>query len=234
MLIGRHRPRRLGRFPQTSPCRSGGGAGGVRREGLQVLLSGQGSTALRGPDLFGCGRTCDPAGRVPQVQDVRLDGAPDPVYQSALTSCCAAETCTHSRNCAEDRCSDKFQQFPEAVGGASDQFIDKVQDDLEAVLQSFLPSFRHFSDSSSSPRSKQHNNNTAHSTQHTITQNTPERVKETAAHRRMRRARSEAGAMLRLVKACACCRGNTAARFQDSSAPSNASPWPVQTQRDTV
>ena len=53
---------------------------------------------------FGCGHPFDPAGRVPAVQDVRLDGAPDPVHrQSALTSCCAAETCTHSANCAEDR-----------------------------------------------------------------------------------------------------------------------------------
>ena len=34
--------------------------------------------------------------------------------------------------------------------------------------------------------------------------------------------------MLRLVR---CCSGITAARFQGSSAPSNASPWPVQTQR---
>ena len=80
------------------------GWGGVPGEGLQGLLSGQGSTALRGPDPLGCGRPCDPAGRVPEVQGVLLDGASDQVHrQSALTSCCSAETCTHSANCAEDR-----------------------------------------------------------------------------------------------------------------------------------
>ena len=50
------------------------GWGVVPREGLQGLLS---STALREPDPFDCGRPCDPAGRVPAVQDVRVDGAPD-------------------------------------------------------------------------------------------------------------------------------------------------------------
>ena len=39
--------------------------------------------------VFGCGRP----GPVPAVQDVFLDGAPDPVHrQSAPTSLCAAET----------------------------------------------------------------------------------------------------------------------------------------------
>ena len=54
-------------------------------------------------DPYGCARPCDPAGRVPAVQAVRLDGDPDPVHrQSALTSSCAAEKCTHSTNCAEN------------------------------------------------------------------------------------------------------------------------------------
>ena len=71
------------------------------REGLQGLHSGQGSTAWT--RAIGFGRPCDPAGRVPGVQDERVDGVPDSVHrQSALTSCCAAETCTHSANCAED------------------------------------------------------------------------------------------------------------------------------------
>ena len=96
-------------------CRGeGGGGGGVvaavaavwswgmfPREGLQGLHSGQGSAAWT--RAIGFGRPCDPAGRVPAVQDERVDGVPDSVHrQSALTSCCAAETRTHSANCAED------------------------------------------------------------------------------------------------------------------------------------
>ena len=61
---------------------------GVPREGPQGLLSGQGSTTLRGPDPSVCGRPCNPAGCVPAVQGVLRDGASDPVHrQSALTSC---------------------------------------------------------------------------------------------------------------------------------------------------
>ena len=80
------------------------------------MTSGGGGGGGSGGDFFkwvgrvggasspGFGRPRDHAGRVPAVQDVRLDGAPDSVHrQSALTSCCAAETFTHSANCAEDR-----------------------------------------------------------------------------------------------------------------------------------
>ena len=59
-----------------------------------------------------------------------------------------------------------------------------------------------------------------------------ERVKETAAHRRMRRARSEARIMLRLVQACSVLQGHHGTRFRGSSVRSNASP--SSARRNTV
>ena len=73
---------------------------GVPREGPQGLLPGQGSTALRGPDPSVCGLPCNPAGCVPRCFWM--------VHQIQFTDrvchlLCAAETCTHSANCAEYR-----------------------------------------------------------------------------------------------------------------------------------
>ena len=73
----------------SSTVTSGGGGGGG--SGGFILRVGR----VGGASSPGFGRPCDPACRVPAVQDVRLDGAPDSVHrQSALTSCCATETFT--------------------------------------------------------------------------------------------------------------------------------------------
>ena len=95
------RSRRLWRCRRVVAAGAGLGRGSSGRFSRSSLWAEFNSASWTDP--YGCGRPCDPAGRVPAVQAVRLDGGPDPVHrQSALTSSCAAEKCTHSTNCAEN------------------------------------------------------------------------------------------------------------------------------------
>ena len=74
----------------VAPCNASGLGD---RAWHQVRDVGRGPLGGGSAPSLRCGRTCDDAGRVPEVKDVRLDDASDSVHrQSAQTSFCAAAT----------------------------------------------------------------------------------------------------------------------------------------------
>ena len=93
--------RRGGGFPWCRRWRCRGAwAVGRPGEGRTLQGAGAGSTVLRGADLLGCERPCDPAAAAPAVRRKCLRFSSS--TESSLCSC-STETDTHSANCAEDR-----------------------------------------------------------------------------------------------------------------------------------